>query len=480
MGGYWVGPFDNYCPFKHPTENEMPNKQNGKQKKKAKRAAAQRRLGALAFDLFGVKGGASWGGSKPIRRRNQTTTAPKAIATAVHSGRPVISSRSAHSVRIRHKELLGSVDATDDFTITGRYNINPGLSDTFPWLSREARGYERYKFHALRLCYRTRTSTDTSGSIMLACDYDGDAETPLSDQQMGSFQGSVEDSPWKDIIFTADTKALLGGYTDKYIRSFDESSAFNHRSTDGGILYVGASGGPSLPLAVGKLWVEYDVTLITPHVKPASAEVHDHQKMFTSATGAGSVVDWCGWKTTPVEEEGALNVNFYDPGPNETGLVVNSPGVYYAYFQSALWQDDTLQDYGPCIVTTSSTNVAWETIAESYGGVAGVGSTCIAGNLFGKITIQAAGGGLAFNFASNCILNSNAVGRNRVYICRAHEFSTKAQPPPSIYKPHSERSKYIEQVKQRLKNASEKEENTPPDDTVVVGTLPLLRKRNQV
>lgn len=320
----------------------MPKKSKNRAAKKAAQKRAQRRLGMIKADLMGFKGSLSWG--KHSKRRMQM--APAAVSTAVAGGRPQISRSDGRSVRIVHRELVGSVDLTEGFTVVKAMSLNPGLSDVFPWLSTEALGYERYRFNKLRVCYYARCASSTGGSVLVACDYDGKATTPTSDDQMGSFLGSIEDAPWKSMIFEADHASMQGGYKDKYIRQAN-FQGFDSRATDSGVIYIATSGGTTPPSRVGKLWVEYDVTLLTPHVKSPSTIVHPHQVFLYSNSNQSNRNDFLGVTQEPVTAVGGLQVSYDLPNT----LTFKEPSHYAVYFRC-----------GP----TAISNTIWHTGNPQY------------------------------------------------------------------------------------------------------------------
>jgi len=180
--------------------------------------------------------------------------------------KPVYVHQTSDSVRIRHKELMASINGTTTFNVDGNlgnFSINPGIAQTFQWLSNQALNWEKYRFHALKFCYYTKAATTTVGSVMMAIDYDSADNPPLSETAMASFYGATEDAPWKTICQTVDMKRIK---EPLYIRS-NPTSGQDIKTLDVGNLYLAttdaASAGPW-----GKLWVEYDVELMIPQAAP--------------------------------------------------------------------------------------------------------------------------------------------------------------------------------------------------------------------
>jgi hypothetical protein len=178
---------------------------------------------------------------------------------------PRILRTSQGSCNIKHKELIANI--TDGATFAAslqNFSCNPGLAATFPWLSQEAAGWERYRFNSLRFYYLTRVSSATAGSVIMAPDYDASDASPVSEQILSSFQGSVEASLWKDLSCSLARGAMHADEKEKFVRVGVVPANSDIRLYDVANMIVSTTGG-AVGL-VGKFWVEYDVTLFTPQI----------------------------------------------------------------------------------------------------------------------------------------------------------------------------------------------------------------------
>jgi len=197
-------------------------------------------------------------------RAKRQVGAAVAYATGVSSGQPQFT-RSANECRIVHRELIDSISGTPDFAVSKNYPLNPGISKTFPWLSQEAAGWEKYKFNSLTFRYYTRCASNAQGSVLFAPDYDPDDSPPTNEQQAASFRDAQEDAPWKDIVCHLNHKDMLGGLTDKYVRLGNLAPSQDYKLTDSGIMFMCTNAGNNI--GWGKVWVEYDVTFRVPQNK---------------------------------------------------------------------------------------------------------------------------------------------------------------------------------------------------------------------
>lgn len=192
-------------------------------------------------------------------------------AAAVALGReqrvaaPMIT-RSARGMRIRHRELVGTVNGSIAFSAT-KFACNPGMAATFPWLAPQAVQWEQYRFHKLSFEYITRTATSTVGSVLLAPDYDAADPAPTTEAQASSFEDSVENVAWKDLRCDLSPDSMFPIGPRKFIRSGAQAGDLKTFDAASLFLCVVEETGAS---AIGKLWVEYDVEFFVPQNSPSS------------------------------------------------------------------------------------------------------------------------------------------------------------------------------------------------------------------
>lgn len=200
--------------------------------------------------------------NKKSSRSSEISLAP--VAMASKQGFP---SRRASmkSHRFANSELIGSVNGSVSFTAT-RYDVNPGIATTFPWLSVEAAQWEQYRFHRLSFRYVTRTSTSTVGSVILSPDYAIRDLAPTTEKQATNTQDAVENSVWKDLVCDLDPNAMFPLGPRKLIRSAMIGSDQNLYDAAAFYLCTVEEADAS---AIGKLWVDYEVEFFVPQNSPA-------------------------------------------------------------------------------------------------------------------------------------------------------------------------------------------------------------------
>lgn len=251
-------------------------------------------------------------------------------------------SQSSRGVEISHREFLGDISGSDPFRIKS-LNINPGLSESFPWLSRVAANYEQYEF--LGLVYEFRpTSGSIAGAspalgvVVFATNYDSLDTTFTSKQQMESYQFATSVVPCEGMSHPVECDPADMIMKNHYVRTQAAPAGSDQRMYDWGKFQYATKGMQS-EYVCGELWVTYHVRLIFPRIDPnVSTEIVHLSSSTESATtaapfqGAIAVSDPYGWISGPTP------VLSYD----NTGITFFNPGRYHI---AASWYDAT----GPLI-----------------------------------------------------------------------------------------------------------------------------------
>jgi hypothetical protein len=162
-------------------------------------------------------------------------------------------------MRVRHVEYLKDILGSSSFSVEN-LAVNPGLPTLFPWLSRIASRYEKYRFHKLRFRFETSSATSSTGTLMGVLDYDASDSSPPNKTQLMSQAGAVRSAPWQDVSFEADPARMRA---PRFVRVGSNPSSTDVKLYDVGN-YLIAVQGQSGSDAIGELYVEYDVELMIP------------------------------------------------------------------------------------------------------------------------------------------------------------------------------------------------------------------------
>lgn len=199
-----------------------------------------------------------------------TTRAPVSAATKTLSRKPHYVS-DENGARIRHAEFIGNYKGSVDY-FAESFDLNPGLVSLMPWGHAIADLYTTYRFLTLSFHYITRSSTATSGSIIMSPMYDAAETNPTSEAEATTLSGTTEDSPWNNntCCFDVDLMHSMGKFN--FVRSGAVPFGTDVKTYDAGKFLAGAADEVD-DSGCGKLWVEYDVELEIPQTSvPTSIE----------------------------------------------------------------------------------------------------------------------------------------------------------------------------------------------------------------
>jgi hypothetical protein len=206
-----------------------------------------------------------------INRRIRGTRAQMRSSANVNGG-----------LTIQHREYLGELSGSTTFDVSS-YEINPGLSTAFPWLSSIAPSFEKYKVTRMSYEYVNIAATSERGRVTMAFDYDVLDENPTSKVELFQYAGASEGAVWSSLNLP------VKNIPEKFTRVGTVSTS-DKKTYDAGKLLVGVSNTASTAI-VGEIFVNYIIELNTP--QPASCPskdlqiggVTDKNAIFSNGTG---------------------------------------------------------------------------------------------------------------------------------------------------------------------------------------------------
>jgi len=252
----------------------------------------------------------------------------------VQTGAPMMHS-SNEEIRLRHREFLGNVIGSVAFT-GQRFEINPGLSSTFPWMSTMARNYEQWQPMGLVVYYATSSGTEAGsvslGSVIIATQYDP-ADGPFgSEIDMQDYTYSTNISPDQNGMHPVECDPKQNTLREFFVRDRSVMSGEDIRFYDLGVLNVYTVGQVEDGDTLGKIYLCHDIKLMRPKLASTSNlqsyicnPVADTQFglmdiLFNSGNGVPSTSPpYLNVGGPTVEFSAANNFNF------------TSPGLYYVH-----------------------------------------------------------------------------------------------------------------------------------------------------
>lgn len=193
---------------------------------------------------------------------------------------------------IRHKEYIGDIGPSTLFTVD-TFPLNPGMDQTFPWLSQIAMAYTQYKWRGLVFTYKTTssdlvTSTNPSlGTVMMATDYNA-AEEPFIDKRaMASYEFTTSSKPSMSFVHGVECEKRQTAESMFYTRDGPPKEGGDIRLYDIGSFSIATQGMQATDpnATIGELWVAYEVEFFKPRFDiDAGLEWDSHRGQTTGIT----------------------------------------------------------------------------------------------------------------------------------------------------------------------------------------------------
>lgn len=194
---------------------------------------------------------------------------------------PELHNRSDRTVCIRHREYIGDVTASADFTLYS-YSVNPGLFTTFPWLSQVAEAFEEYRFTGLVFEYKTLSADYTAadsaalGYVVMASQYNVLNPDFENKKQMENYEFSNDGKPSKSFLHPVECKRSLNPVSELFVRTGGVTSGdlrlYDHCKFQ---LATGGNNGTGI---IGELWATFEIEFYKPKLIDSDGELQftDH------------------------------------------------------------------------------------------------------------------------------------------------------------------------------------------------------------
>lgn len=277
---------------------------------------------------------------------------------------PELHNYSNRSVVIRHREYLTDIVASSAFTLKS-YAINPGMNETFPWLSNVASNFEEYRITGMIFEYKTLSADYTGASsaalgfVAMATQYN--VYNPPFDNKkvLENYEFSNSAKPSDSFIHPIECKKSLSPVSELFVRTGNVTQG-DMRLYDLGNFQI-ATGGNSGNGILGELWVTFEVEFFKPKLIATMGYdlLTDHWQALTNTALSASPLGTNGILATNSSLGTSINFstqtisfpanvtdgdymfNYYQQG--SVGAVIVSPTI--AVFNCVLktqWANDSL------------------------------------------------------------------------------------------------------------------------------------------
>jgi len=181
---------------------------------------------------------------------------------------PMMGSGMDGSFRVQHREFLTNISSSVGFSNL-IYDINPGLVETFPWISAIAAQFEQYKIMGMTVDYVSTSATSlvsgtnvAMGSVSIATQYNS-LSPPFSNlQQLLNYQFATSCKPSENLCHAIECDPGQTPSLPLYVRTGAVTSG-DLRLYDLGQVNVATYGSQAVSV-IGQLWISYDVMFLKP------------------------------------------------------------------------------------------------------------------------------------------------------------------------------------------------------------------------
>lgn len=172
------------------------------------------------------------------------------------------------SVLFRKSEYIADVISGSANTFDlNNYNVNPGLAQSFPWLSQVAHSFLEYEIIGMYFEYRSMSadalnSTNTAlGQVIMAANYNAADPNFSSKAEMENFEGGISVKPSESVRYFLECSPRQNPISELYIRSGDIPSGTDIRLYDLANFQIATNGLQASNVVLGELWVNYEILL---------------------------------------------------------------------------------------------------------------------------------------------------------------------------------------------------------------------------
>ena len=257
--------------FVQPTKVIHPPKKNPKKKKETIEIPWYEKLGSAA-GAFAGKAGATI--IKSLSGFGDYTVRSNSLLAQASEGSngnelPMMTNTKVSNV-IQHREYIGDIYGSSNAFSSQTFDINPGLNDTFPWLSPIANCFTAYRMLGMVMEYKSLSSaystTQNLGYVAIGTQYNV-LDQPYQDKKSlenGEYSNSAKTS--ENLIHPIECAPTQIVLSELYVRSGTPTQHSDLRMYDMGRVTVATGGQTADRTIIGELWATYEVEFYQPRM----------------------------------------------------------------------------------------------------------------------------------------------------------------------------------------------------------------------
>ncbi len=188
---------------------------------------------------------------------------------------------------IQHREYIQDVSTSTNFSSL-TFNLNPGIQQTFPWLSTMAPCFQKYKFRqcVFQLVSNSAfavSSTNTALGCWGAVTQVDASDPPLATkQQAENYQGCESCVPARSLTHQVECARRDASYKWYFVRTGALGPNEDIKTYDEGVFNYFSQGAQAASVA-GELWVTYTVDFMIPSLPNGGTVAYSDEFYGTAA-----------------------------------------------------------------------------------------------------------------------------------------------------------------------------------------------------
>lgn len=228
---------------------------------------------------------------------------------------------AGQTITVRHKEFIATINGSSAFQVQRFFILQPGDTNTFPWMSGVADKFQQYRikgmvFHYVPTSgYAVSGTNPAIGSVMIQTSYRANDNPPASKVEMLNEYWACESSPAESFCHPIECSPQENPFSIHYTRTMPVASNDSPLLYDLGVTYVATQGMQATGNPVGDLWVTYEIELSKPVI--ASSVVDSTPSAMLSATTGiapttplGTLTLQATGQTLPITITGGKTIQF--------------------------------------------------------------------------------------------------------------------------------------------------------------------------
>lgn len=224
---------------------------------------------------------------------------------------------------VTHREFISKIAGSVDFSISTD-PINPGLPTQFKWLYPIAMRYESYRFRKLKYEFINSKAGTFAGEVIMGIDYDPSDPEPFNEDELQSYFGSKTGQICEPLRFSANISMLHKIGPSKFTRLGALSANQDIKLYDSGNFFIATTDCADTS-TIGRLFVEYEVELMTPQV--SAADVLSSRVNCTNESAAAPLGDQDFGVTGALGVTRVSGTTFSISVPGQYMVMINSTGT---------------------------------------------------------------------------------------------------------------------------------------------------------